>query len=106
MPRITEYQMSKIGPDAIRALDQLGLADFVGVFLDQYPNITNAVINGKTITVTYLQLDGWTKVEEYEGESCVCGDIAWGGRTGHHNEAGGYCCPHYGNTCGLHYEYS
>jgi len=24
---------------------------------------------------------------------------------GHFNSAGGYCCPHYGNTCGDHPEY-
>ena len=22
--------------------------------------------------------------------------------TGHLNDTGGYCCPHYGNTCGIH----
>lgn len=25
--------------------------------------------------------------------------------TGHWNSAGGYCCPHSGNTCGFHPEY-
>ena len=24
---------------------------------------------------------------------------------GHYNSAGGYCCPHYGNTCGEHPDY-
>ena len=35
-------------------------------------------------------------------EYCVC---QGGSDYGHHNEAGGYCCPHWGNTCGHHPEY-
>lgn len=33
-------------------------------------------------------------------------DVFHGKRVlGHWNEAGGYCCPHHGNTCGFHEEY-
>lgn len=30
---------------------------------------------------------------------CVCGG---GEKWGHLNEAGGFCCPHYGDSCGYH----
>lgn len=42
---------------------------------------------------------------------CVCGETFpagfpfWDSFT-HINEAGGYCCPHHGNTCGYHRENS
>lgn len=33
---------------------------------------------------------------------CIC---EWGIKEGHLNQAGGYCCPHFGNTCGAHPHY-
>lgn len=35
----------------------------------------------------------------YPVEDCVCGG---GTKYGHYNDAGGFCCPHYGDTCGFH----
>jgi hypothetical protein len=34
---------------------------------------------------------------------CIC---EGGTGRGHYNAAGGYCCPHHGDTCGFHPEYS
>ena len=37
---------------------------------------------------------------------CICGyldtDPSWRPPYGHYNEAGGFCCPHYGDSCGYH----
>lgn len=54
----------------------------------------------------------WVEVVE---KTCVCEfdrkEIAemsiekYGKLIGHLNQAGGYCCPHHGNTCGYHDEY-
>lgn len=35
-------------------------------------------------------------------ELCIC---EGGTKQGHKNEAGGFCCPHFGNTCGHHPEW-
>jgi len=36
---------------------------------------------------------------------CVCDGTPLSRGVGHKNSSGGYCCPHWGNTCGLHPEY-
>lgn len=44
--------------------------------------------------------------EKWEG-TCICDDPEpENPRHGHRNSAGGYCCPHHGNSCGYHPEYS
>lgn len=42
--------------------------------------------------------------EMWPGE-CICEEGNAPVR-GHYNQAGGYCCPHRGNSCGFHPEYS
>lgn len=44
-------------------------------------------------------------------ELCICGykevadmDPDWQPPYGHLNQAGGFCCPHHGDTCGYHSE--
>lgn len=52
---------------------------------------------------TVLRADGTVYHRPVIERACVCE----GGHAGssHLNEAGGYCCPHYGNTCGFHPEH-
>ncbi len=54
-----------------------------------------------------------TQYTDYPQKTCVCDypnrnsmtKEQWEAAEGHFNQAGGFCCPHHGNTCGHCYRY-